>query len=307
MTLSATSSAGSEIIASTSRGALHHPAGELRRVIVEAPRGGGDAHRLQQRDHPAPRLVLRHAGGDGPHLLGDLPADRERRIEGAHRVGADIGDCPAQGAHRAGVEAEDVPAPEADGAAGGERPVQAVHHGLGQHRLARAGRADHPHDLAGGDVEGDAIEEPPPAEGRARATPRSRTDRIGASPITRPRGSRCGRARRGADQVDPGEGEAEEQAGMVAIHHALRRYFRPSAMTLPKVGVGGWTPSRGSPASIRRSSSARCRGPRRRAAAARGAAPAASRRCARARPPRPARATYSRPRSAITTERITRA
>ncbi|MNY21500.1 hypothetical protein D3C86_1550510 [compost metagenome] len=30
--------------------------------------------------------------------------------------------------------------------------------------------------------------------------------------------------------------------GMVAIHQALRRYFRPSAMILPKVGVGGWTP-----------------------------------------------------------------
>ena len=29
---------------------------------------------------------------------------------------------------------------------------------------------------------------------------------------------------------------------MVVIHHALRRYFVPSAMMVPKVGVGGWMP-----------------------------------------------------------------
>ena len=29
---------------------------------------------------------------------------------------------------------------------------------------------------------------------------------------------------------------------MVAIHQALIRYLRASAMMLPKVGVGGWTP-----------------------------------------------------------------
>ena len=30
--------------------------------------------------------------------------------------------------------------------------------------------------------------------------------------------------------------------GIVAIHHALIKYFLPSAMMLPKVGTGGCTP-----------------------------------------------------------------
>ena len=36
---------------------------------------------------------------------------------------------------------------------------------------------------------------------------------------------------------------ARKAPGLVAIHQALMRYLRPSAMMLPKLGVGGCRPS----------------------------------------------------------------
>ncbi len=95
---------------------------------------------------------------------------------------------------------------------------------------------------------------------------------------------------------------------MVAIHQALRRYFRPSAMTLPKVGVGGWTPRPRKPSvdskiiirAMSRTEANSSGGTRS------GASRPTTMRACEA-PETWAARTYSRPRSAITTERITRA
>ena len=67
-------------------GPLSHPAGELVRVLVDAPLGEGHPDELQQLDRPRARVVLAHAGVVHLDGLPDLVADRQDRVQRGHRV-----------------------------------------------------------------------------------------------------------------------------------------------------------------------------------------------------------------------------
>ena len=82
--------------------ALAHAAGELMRIVVDAPLRRGDADAAEHVEGPLPRLFLADAGVDAQRL-GDLVADGEHRIERAHRLLEDHGNAAAADpAHGAG-------------------------------------------------------------------------------------------------------------------------------------------------------------------------------------------------------------
>ena len=94
--------------------ALAHAAGELVRIVVDAPLRRGDADAAQHLDGPRPRLLLADVGVDAQRL-GDLVADGKHRIERAHRLLKDHRDAAAADrAHRAGAARGEIDAVEHD-------------------------------------------------------------------------------------------------------------------------------------------------------------------------------------------------
>ena len=91
--------------------------------------------------------------------LGDLVADPHQRIERRHRLLEHHGDAAAAQAEPAVlVEGQQVLAVEHDLAGLGDHGVgQQAHQRMGAHRLAGAGFADHAKDLAGGEIERNAV------------------------------------------------------------------------------------------------------------------------------------------------------
>ena len=89
------------------RHALAHPAGELVREAVELTRRARQADELEQLRRPIPSRSCRRAAVDAQRL-GDLVADRHRRIEGRERileddadpVAAQLADAPLRGVRR---------------------------------------------------------------------------------------------------------------------------------------------------------------------------------------------------------------
>ena len=97
--------------------ALAHAARELVRVVVDAPRGAGNAHLLEQPDRPRARLARRQRQMRADRL-DELAADRVQRIERGQRIlehRADL--APADLAHRFVRQVVDAPPGEADLAA----------------------------------------------------------------------------------------------------------------------------------------------------------------------------------------------
>ena len=139
--------------------ALAHPAGELVRVVVDAPLGRRDADLPQQLDGTGARLgrVHRQVLFD---RLGDLAPDGVERIQRRERVLEDRPDAPAADlAHLLAGEIVDAGAFQQD-LAPGDSPgalEQADDRGAGD-RLARARFAHHPQHLARRDVEAHVID-----------------------------------------------------------------------------------------------------------------------------------------------------
>ena len=139
---------------------LGHAAGDLVWIGTERALGIGDPDHLQQFQRPLPGLALAQAE-DGAHRLDELEADRERRVEVAHRLLRDVGDLLAPDlAVLAGRQAGELAAAEADragqdAATGGQQP----HDGERRLRLARPGFADEAEDLAFGDVERHVVDD----------------------------------------------------------------------------------------------------------------------------------------------------
>ena len=93
-----------------------HPTGELVGIGLDALLGSRDLHPLHQRHGLGQSIGLVHATVLAEHL-GDLPSDREHRVERTERVLEDHGDLgSAQLAARFPVHLEHVVAAVADGA-----------------------------------------------------------------------------------------------------------------------------------------------------------------------------------------------
>ena len=139
--------------------ALAHAAGELVRVLVEAPLGLGDADGVEELERLLVRLVL----GDVEVVaegLGDLPADLHHRVERGHRVLEDHRHLGAPDGSQLVLRCADEllalvgDRPGADDVLGGEQ----AHDRAGQHGLARAGLADDAERLAALEAEGDTVD-----------------------------------------------------------------------------------------------------------------------------------------------------
>ena len=136
--------------------ALAHAAGQLMRIAVMDPGRTGDTDTGQSLDGPLPRL--RAADGEmGANGLADLVADREHRIERAHRLLEDHADPAAANAPQPGVRQSDQVLPlehrTADDMADGRR--QKAEQGQAGHRLAAAAFPDDADPFARQDVEAD--------------------------------------------------------------------------------------------------------------------------------------------------------
>jgi hypothetical protein len=148
----------------------------VRRVAV-ALRGGRHADFSQQLDGPHPRFAARHVAMC-PDRLGDLAADRVRRVERALRILHDHRHLVAtQAPALLGVERAELTPLEADRAArrgaGGQQP----HHGGRQRRLAAARLPDEAQRLARCELETDA--------GDCRDRPAVRTQVVDADLVER--------------------------------------------------------------------------------------------------------------------------
>ena len=128
------------------RDPLAHPAGELVRVGAEGLGPVRDAHLLEQLE----RTALGGAAVEAevvPDVLGQLPADREHRVQRRHRILEDHREvAPGELAPARGGEGEQVAPVEAhaplDGGAVRQHAEQSQH----RHRLAAAalpGDAEH--------------------------------------------------------------------------------------------------------------------------------------------------------------------
>ena len=139
---------------------LGHAAGDLVRVGAERPRRIGDADAGEQRQRLLLGLRLAHPEGD-PHRLDELAADRERRVEVAHRLLRHVGDPrAAQLVDRLDVGTDQLDAVEHDRAAedlAGRR--QQAEHGERRLGLARAGLTDEADDLAAVDGERHVVDD----------------------------------------------------------------------------------------------------------------------------------------------------
>ena len=148
--------------------ALAHAAGELVRVLRQPPFGLGDADRLERGDRGRARLACADRAMRQDRL-GQLPPDRQHRIERGHRLLEDHGDLGAAHlAHLALAERRQFAAAERDAAAGNPRHRlgQKPHDRKRRHRLAGARLAGDAQRLAGGDVEGDVVDDRAPAARR---------------------------------------------------------------------------------------------------------------------------------------------
>src|SRR5437764_1329453 len=65
--------------------ALAHAARELVRILVEAPRGRGDTHEVEQLDRAPARVAAAETEMAAEHLA-ELVADAERWIQRRHRL-----------------------------------------------------------------------------------------------------------------------------------------------------------------------------------------------------------------------------
>ena len=138
---------------------LAHAAGELMRILFEAPRRIGDADKAEQFDGAGAGLALAHAEMDAQRL-GDLQSDRQDRIERGHRLLEDHRDVAAANlAHLFVGQVEEIAALEGDAAlrdAPGQLRQEA-HDRERRDRFARSGFADDGDHLAGVDVKRQAL------------------------------------------------------------------------------------------------------------------------------------------------------
>ena len=104
--------------------ALAHPAGELMRIVVEAPLGIGDFYQPQHIGGAHARRGGACAGVDA-HGFGDLVADGKHRIEARHRLLEDHREpVAAQLAHLGFVERDEVTVLERHAARDGAREIR---------------------------------------------------------------------------------------------------------------------------------------------------------------------------------------
>ena len=139
--------------------ALPHAAGIAVRIVVEALARVRDVHLLEQLDRALARLVARDV--EVPlHRLGQLQADRERRVQRRHRILEDHRDLAA--AHVFELVLRELvqhAALEADLAGlDPRRRHEQPHDRERRHRLAAARLADDAERLAAIDREADAVD-----------------------------------------------------------------------------------------------------------------------------------------------------
>jgi hypothetical protein len=128
------------------------------RIGVDAPRGVGQAHALEQAQRLGARGARVHAAMQ-PQGLGDLPADAVQRIERRHRLLKDHADAvAAQRAPGRVVEPDQLAPVEADRAGHSRALRQEAHQRQRGHRLAAAGFADQPQGFAAPQLEADAAQ-----------------------------------------------------------------------------------------------------------------------------------------------------
>ena len=141
--------------------ALAHAARQLVRILLQPALGLGDAHGGQ-------RLDRRGAGRGRADVavradrLGELAADRQDRVQRRHRLLKDHGDvAAAHPAHGGFGKRRELAPVEADRAAGDARIRlgKEAHDGERRHRLAGAGFARDAERLAGGEVEGEVVDD----------------------------------------------------------------------------------------------------------------------------------------------------
>ena len=136
--------------------ALTHAAGELMGIFVETGAGVGDAHLLEQPHRLGARRRARQAEM-ADERFGDLPADREDRIEAGHRLLEDHRHvATANGAHLRLRERREIAPHQADPPLDPAHPRrQEAHHRQRRDALAGSALADDRQGLARGDLEGD--------------------------------------------------------------------------------------------------------------------------------------------------------
>ena len=139
--------------------ALHHAAGILRRVFVEALGRRRNAHLGEELQDLLFGLLLRELGLDRAQLLHQLRADGNGGIEAALRARADVADLAARVQQQPAIRREDAAALEADVApAEAQRGGQPVGQRAGKDGLAAARFREDAQHLMRGEVEGDAVE-----------------------------------------------------------------------------------------------------------------------------------------------------
>jgi hypothetical protein len=131
---------------------------QLVRKSIDTTLGFGNAGARQQLDGAGARRVRPQRGVQLEHLA-DLVAYRVQRVERGHRLLEDHADAPAaDAAHLALGFSDQVLALEAD-RSGGHRSVHQAQHRQRGDRLTRAGLANQGELLAGGDREGDVVDD----------------------------------------------------------------------------------------------------------------------------------------------------
>ncbi len=183
------------------------------------------------------------------HVLVDLLADREHRVERGHGLLKDHRDLFAAHVqqlpfrHREQVALPPQHAPL--DAAG--RPHQADHRAQG-HALARTGFADQAEDLAGPDLEVDAVDRAHRAgtrrKGRGEPLDRERDAGVFAR-RERAAAHRCGLKRSATPsptRLKPSPVTTMARPGKIEIHQPVVMKFLPSAISTPHSAAGGCAP-----------------------------------------------------------------
>ena len=216
--------------------ALALAAGQFVRIARQREFCRGQADAVE---HFARTLFGIRATGFGvpAYAFGHLFADGLDRIERRHRLlehHADI--VAAQRAHLVLGCREDVDAVERDAPGGARGMRQKPHHRQRGHRLARAGFADQPHDLAGRDGKLHVFEDRRVADGQRQVVDFQQAHRC-----RRDFGSRMS-AMPSPRRFSPSTVTTIAMPGKIAIHGATTMRVCASNSMRPQLGIGGWAP-----------------------------------------------------------------
>ena len=216
--------------------ALPLAAGKLMRIARQRELGFRQPDPVEHLSRTVFRIPPARAGVPADALR-NLLADRLHRVQRRHWLlehHADV--VAAKRIHLVFAGCENIYAVKADASGSACRRRQQAHHGERRHRLAGAGFADQPHDLAGLDRQIDAVEDRRSADLEVQAFDFEQAHRallsFGSSTSERPSPSRL-RPSTVSTMAKPGN---SARCGAMIMRVCASNSMRP------QLGIGGWEP-----------------------------------------------------------------